>query len=1118
MDCDVKGDRVAIVGMSVLLPGAGDLEMYWRNLANGVDAITDVPENRWDAWFYEPFSENEGFRADRIYCRRGGFVDEFAEIEVTRFGIPPILVAGTEPDQLIALNVAAAAIADAGGEQCLPDRRRIGVILGKGGYVAPAGVRMNERVRGVNQLVKTLTEVLPELDARTLEVVKKAYASQLGPNRPESAIGLVSNLAASRIANRFDLRGPAYTVDGACASSLLAVDQAVRELVAGRCDLVLAGGVHHCHDVSFWTVFTQLRALSPSQQIRPFDRRADGTLIGEGTGVVVLKRLADAERDGDRIYCVIIGTGVASDGRSTSMVSPNSDGQAYAIQQAWQTAGLDPTAPDAIGLLEAHGTATPAGDAVESETLARTFGPAPAGERAVIGSVKSMIGHTMPAAGIASLVKAALAVHHGVLLPTLHCDNPHPALAGTRFEPISAAKPWESNGANGKRRAAVNAFGFGGINAHVVLEQAPGASGTRTGGSKLGPADRAKRVRLDLGGALVSLDEESRHAIRQGVLDAVARPPQYATGGTNSGILDRRSPIEDLPERHPVTAELRALLDDTAATAAAVMSAGVHASTPGTLTGRAPTETRTVLTVSTEAMPYLRDHCFIRQRADWPDDSDRFPVVPATTIVQHVVEVAEQAMMGHRVCAIHDLRLNRWLVAAPPVEVPVTVMPQGPGRAKVVLGDYSQAVVELAPSYPAEPPAPWPPDTATERAPDDRAEELYSRRLMFHGPLFQGITQLTAMGPHHIRGVITTPQAPGALLDNAGQLLGYWIVRTDTIKARAFPTFVRQISFFGPHPAAGTRLDCLVEIQSVTQTEVEANIQLTLDGRVWAEIIGWRDRRFENQVDTRREEKFPEHAMLSREQRGDWVLVHERWSDLASQAVIMRSHLSALERAEYEQCRPLARRQWLLGRIAVKDAVRKWLWDRGEGAVFPMEIRVYNDGAGRPNVVGLHGRLLPEFDVSLAHCQEIGVALVRRRVTDHSARNNCRLGIDVEEVTERPRSTHRITLTKSERKLLAARCTETGEPQALLFTKFWAAKEAVAKAEGVGLAGRPKHLAVLAAQGTRLLVGMRGDGSAHNDQPAYWVDVAPIRNPEDLPARHYVVAWTTCQVLSRVSS
>lgn len=468
---------VAIVGMAVLLPGAADLDAYWRNLRDGVDAIGEVPDGRWDAEYYRPGTASEPAVADRVYARRGGFVDGLAEVEVTRFGIMPHSVAGTEPDQLIALHVASAALDDAGGPDRLPDRGRVGVVLGRGGYLGPGLVRLDQRVRTAGQLVRTLGELLPELTSDQLGRVRTAFTERLGPDSPESAIGLVPNLAASRIANRLDLRGPAYTVDAACASSLVAVDQAVAELGSGRCDLMLAGGVHHCHDITLWSVFSQLRALSPSQRSRPFHRDADGILIGEGTGVVVLKRLADAERDGDRIYAVIRGTGVASDGRAAGLVNPDPGGQAQAVRQAWRAAGLDPAEPGSIGLLEAHGTATPAGDEAELTTLAEVFGP---GEgEAVLGSVKSMIGHTMPAAGVAGLVKAALAVHHGMLLPTLHCDDPHPALARTRFRTLEKAADWETTERQPVRRAAVNAFGFGGINAHVVLEEARGARGPR---------------------------------------------------------------------------------------------------------------------------------------------------------------------------------------------------------------------------------------------------------------------------------------------------------------------------------------------------------------------------------------------------------------------------------------------------------------------------------------------------------------------------------------------------------------------------------------------------------------------------------------------------------------
>ena len=182
-----RAEPVAIVGMSVLFPGAPDLATYWHNLVSGVDAITEVPPGRWDAdEYYAPGAER---RADRVYCRRGGFVDELAEVDVTEFGIMPAAVPATEPDQLIALRVAAGALADAGGPDRLPaDRHRVGVVLGRGGYLTPGLVRLDQRVRTASQLVRTLGELLPDLGADQLEAVREAFTDRLGPEAPESSI------------------------------------------------------------------------------------------------------------------------------------------------------------------------------------------------------------------------------------------------------------------------------------------------------------------------------------------------------------------------------------------------------------------------------------------------------------------------------------------------------------------------------------------------------------------------------------------------------------------------------------------------------------------------------------------------------------------------------------------------------------------------------------------------------------------------------------------------------------------------------------------------------------------------------------------------------------------
>ncbi len=456
---------VAIIGMACVFPKAPDLATFWRNVEAGVDAITEVPAHRWDPVYYDPSSASP----DRVYARRGGFIDDFANFDAGKFGIMPAAARATEPEQLLALQVAADALADAGYAERSFARRTTSVVVGRGHYFGPRMVRMLDVTRGSQQLVESLRRLLPDLPEAQIAEIKKDFQARCGTYNADAAIGLVPNLLASRVANRLDLGGSAYTIDAACASTLLAVDLAVGELREGKADLALAGGVHLCHDVAFWSVFSQLGALSRRQEIRPFDRNADGLLIGEGIGMFVLKRAADARRDGDRIYAVIRGVGTSSDGRDTGLMAPGVEGQVLALTRAWNDAQLDPAS---VGLVEAHGTATTAGDTAELTTLARIFGAA-GGGRVPLGSVKSMIGHAMPAAGAAGLIKATLAVHHGVVPPTLHCDDPHPLLERTRFRTLAAAQPWEED----LRRAAVNAFGFGGINAHVIIDAPRAARG-----------------------------------------------------------------------------------------------------------------------------------------------------------------------------------------------------------------------------------------------------------------------------------------------------------------------------------------------------------------------------------------------------------------------------------------------------------------------------------------------------------------------------------------------------------------------------------------------------------------------------------------------------------------
>lgn len=242
-------EQIAIVGMAALMPGAATLDAYWRNLVDGVDAISEVPPGRWDAEFSEPAQSAE--RLDWVRCRRGGFVDDLATFEPLRYGVMPKSVPDMEPDQLISLEVAAAAIEDAGGAGRMPDADRIGVVLGRGGTLSAAQARFSQRVRVPSQVVKTLRELFPELGEERLEQVRRRFDEEMGPLHADGVLGVTPNLAASRIANRLNLRGPAYTIDAACASSLIAVEHAAGQLAEGKLDAVLAGGTHHTHDITF---------------------------------------------------------------------------------------------------------------------------------------------------------------------------------------------------------------------------------------------------------------------------------------------------------------------------------------------------------------------------------------------------------------------------------------------------------------------------------------------------------------------------------------------------------------------------------------------------------------------------------------------------------------------------------------------------------------------------------------------------------------------------------------------------------------------------------------------------------------------------------------------------
>jgi acyl transferase domain-containing protein len=1590
-------EPVAIVGMDVLLPGAGSLDEYWHNLVNGVDAISDVPANRWEPEFYDTEHADQ---PNRIYCRRGGFVDNLAYFDPMPYGVMPASVPETEPEQLLALRVAAGAIADAGGMDRLPDRDRVGVILGRLGQSSMTSIKFFLRVMLPDQMCGYVHELLPELTPDQLDRVRARITERLGPHHPENVIGLMPNLTASRVANRLGLRGPAYILDAACASSLIAVDHGIAELIRGRLDAVVVGGVHHNHDVTFWSVFSQLRALSRRQQIRPFDAAADGLLIGEGTGAVVLKRLSDAVRDGDRVHAVIRGVGVSSDGRSASLVNPETTGQLLAVRRAWASAGLDPAAPDAVGMLEAHGTGTPAGDGTELTTMADAFGPPrPGNSPAVIGSVKSMIGHAMPAAGIASLVKTVLAVSKGTLLPTLHCDSPREEMARTRFMPVATARPWDQAG---PRRAAVNAFGFGGINVHLIVEQAPdrarlrrwaqapapqapaapaspaapaapaspaaaavrepdqivllaardpaalarllaaddqdvrahgthlardGAAGDGAagdsgeggpgGGCRLGIADptadrlaaarkvvaagtawrggrdiwfspqpmladghgriafifpglesefshnvqdvaahfglslpeadeqdfsgrfisamglgwllhqallrmrvrpdavaghslgewtallvaglldestldetatlmfdpgrertdllhavigaSAEAVRARLGeypGVVVSIDnapaqcvvcgptgqvarltaelgaqgvvcrplpfttgvhtpylapavEQARSVVedmrsrtrphatpqaghpqaghpepapdqiavwsatiaapfpageeerlellyrqlvepvrfrstlaamhdagfraflqvgsgqlaslvadnlrgrdhltipvnvasRSGLgqlqrvatalwvegyapdlasLDPVARPAparaatparaaaaarsmpirvelgtERITLGKDAGaLIDRAamaSPVAgptglagparpgspllsslDLAGSPSVTAELAALLEEAAGAAAAVVSAaGQRAGHPAPQAGHpapraghpapqaadpapqvghgarpAPAAplpegaVRTsVLRVSLADMPYLRDHSFNPQPATWPHVADFNPVMPATTIIQHMIDAVQAAAPGMTVIRVDDARFRTWVLVEPPPDVDIHVKRVGPAQFDVSFGAYARATVRTAAHYPADPPALWHQDPATEGPSPLSVDDMYAQRVMFHGPMYRGVTAVHAVAERHIRGRLRVPSPPGALLDSGLQLVGNWMHVILPARNVMFPTSFGSIRFFGPTPPPGAELECVTRIHTVNERSAVADLQYVSGGRVWAQVSDCATRRFDSHPRSRAAETAPGHNAFAVRQPEGWVASFDYWPDPASQNSIVSLVLGSDGYAEYDRQPVVRRKGWLLSRLAVKDVVRYHLWDADpDREVFPIEVSVSDGADGRPQVRGWAGLKIPGYQISSAMTRHLGVAIARPAVH----RGVPGLGIGVAEIGGDPKLTPPPDLSGPElavldqvlldRALLDGALGDAAEPRAdrlVWLARFAAAKEAAAKAEGAGPEGAASPPVITAA--TSSVITMNGAGGR------FEVSHRVISNPPELAARRYAVAWT----------
>jgi acyl transferase domain-containing protein len=429
-----RTEPIAIIGMGCRFPGADSLDAYWRLLRDGVDAMTEVPPSRWAAdAYYDPDPAAPG----KMNTRWGGFTGGVDRFDAGFFGISPREAEQMDPQQRLLLEVTWEALEDAG--------LRLDRLAGSAAGVF-VGIFMDDYRR------------LQLSDPENVD----SYAGT----------GTTFSIAANRISYHFDFRGPSLAVDTACSSSLVAIHLASQSLQSGEATLAIAGGVNLILSPEPTIELTKAGLMSPDGRCKAFDAGANGYVRGEGAGVVILKPLSKAQADGDPIHAVIRGTAVNQDGRTNGLTSPNRFAQEAVLREACRRAGV---APGEVQYVEAHGTGTAVGDAIECRALGAVFGQGrPASRPLIIGSVKTNIGHLETGAGVASLIKIALAMRHGQVPATLHQDTPNPEIpfAALGLQVQKAFGPWPRSG-DAPALAGISSFGFGGTNAHLILEAAP---------------------------------------------------------------------------------------------------------------------------------------------------------------------------------------------------------------------------------------------------------------------------------------------------------------------------------------------------------------------------------------------------------------------------------------------------------------------------------------------------------------------------------------------------------------------------------------------------------------------------------------------------------------------
>ena len=457
-------EPIAVIGMAALMPDADSIEAFWQNIIDSHVSIREVPDYRWPTEIYWEEGGPGNITEGKTYSKIGAFVEGF-EFDWRRWRQPPGTLPQIDPCQLWAVTVSADAIEDAGygeGGKTL-DRANTGVVFANalGGENRTFS---NLRIYSHEMRALVIANGMSQEDADTLiEQMNEGF-----PRIDEDTMpGELANVVAGRVANLLDLQGPNYSTDAACASSMAALLDACRQLQTRQVDVMLAGATDRCMEAPTYAKFSAIGALSPTHST-PFDARANGFVMGEGGGVLVLKRLSDAMRDGDDVKAVIRGVGGSSDGRGKGITAPSQRGQVQAVSRAYSQAGY---APSTVELVEAHGTSTKVGDATELSTLSLLWTGLDGGDHIAVGSIKSQIGHLKAAAGIAGIMKACNSVRFATIPPSAGFETPNPTVNWDEipFFVPTEARDWPKP-ATHPRRAGVSAFGFGGTNFHVAVE------------------------------------------------------------------------------------------------------------------------------------------------------------------------------------------------------------------------------------------------------------------------------------------------------------------------------------------------------------------------------------------------------------------------------------------------------------------------------------------------------------------------------------------------------------------------------------------------------------------------------------------------------------------------